>query len=362
MSTVRRGVDTCTGRPVALKLLASHLAGDRTYRERLIDEARAAARLPHPGIVQVLDWGGTTDGDVVLVMELVEGETLANRLQHGPLPVGEAVSIGAAVAEALGFAHGRGVIHRDVKPHNILLPRRTAREPASPAPLAKLADFGIARAIDATSHTTTGIVMGSAPYIAPELLQGEAATAASDLYALGVTLFQSVTGRLPFPAATPAESLTRRLLEDAPPLRRLVPIAPPELELLVGQLLARLPAERPRSAGDVAAALRGQLAPPQIALPAWAAPTVPVDIGALPRRRSAAPASDVSVQRARYGGNAQVPPVDSQRPSVAPQRPSVAPQPRGAVQVGVAVVQPPAPPRRLDWAGASAGLSAVEGS
>ncbi|HEX2033667.1 MAG TPA: serine/threonine-protein kinase, partial [Chloroflexota bacterium] len=221
MSIVYRGEDTHTGRPVAIKVLAPHLAADPQYRRRLLAEARAVARLPHPHIVQILDVGEALtssetasapspsagrggarphaqnprllpgekagggmrgrdeegEGAVVLVMELVSGEGLDARIGRGPLPVGDVVAIGAQVADALAFAHRRGVVHRDVKPHNILL---------ADSLWVKLTDFGIARTLDAaTTLTAPGLILGSAPYIAPEVLEGRAVDARADVYALG---------------------------------------------------------------------------------------------------------------------------------------------------------------------------------
>ena len=275
MSTVHRGEDTQMDRPVAIKILAPHLSSDPEFRRRLLAEARAAARLPHPHIVQVFDAGAfigggdrgqghssaaatvaAEEGSVVLVLELVEGESLRRRLDSGTLPLEQAVEIAAQVADALAFAHERGIVHRDVKPHNILL-AAVPPDAGGARAWAKLADFGIARSIDATSTVTaTGFMLGSAPYIAPELLEGERAGPQADVYALGVTLFQALTGRLPFGGETTAATLAQRLSAEAPRVRSVRDDVPPWLDGLVARAMARDPAARFADAAALARALR----------------------------------------------------------------------------------------------------------
>jgi len=266
MSTVYRGEDTQLRRPVALKLLAPHLSADPDFRRRMLAEAHAAARLPHPHVVQVLDAGTAEDGTVVLVMELVDGEPLQERLRRGSLVVDEACEIAAQVAEALAAAHARGIVHRDVKPGNILLARPVTGGrggagnvggAARDGPHAKLADFGIARSLDATStFTAAGMVMGSAPYIAPEVLEGHAADGRADIYALGVTLFQMLAGRLPFQAQTAAAALAARLAAEAPAVGTFRPDVPTWLDRLVARCIVRDPSARFTDAGLLAHALR----------------------------------------------------------------------------------------------------------
>lgn len=272
MSTVYRGEDTQLGRPVAIKILAAHLSSDPQFRRRLLAEAQAAASLPHPHIVRVFDVGTSNapddgsqtadtaeDGSVVLVMELVDGETLRHRLDAGPLPVDDAAEITAQVADALAFAHSRGIVHRDVKPHNILLVGAPpdGGKAGGVAVWSKLADFGIARAVDATStQTATGLVLGSAPYLAPELLDGITAGPDADLYALGVTLFQALTGRLPFQGGTASAALAQRLTVEAPRVRSIRPDVPDWLDGLVARALARQPHDRFAGAASFARALR----------------------------------------------------------------------------------------------------------
>jgi hypothetical protein len=306
MARVHRGTDVQTGQPVAIKLLVPHLAADAPSRRRLLAEARAVARLPHRHIVRLLDSGVTTDGTVVLVIELVQGESLQQRLARGPLSIAEAVCVALQVAEALEFAHRQGIIHRDVKPHNILLyspsatptpgqqPAATDGAPAGPLPIhAKLADFGIARSHDATgTYTATGLVMGSAAYVAPELLSGQPATPRTDIYSLGVSLFQMLTGRLPFEGATPAAALSRRLVEEAPPVRAYRADVPPWLDALVARMLRRDPAQRLADVACVAEALRA-------GLHAAGSPTA-----ALPAARAAMPAITRPLTRGAQNGRA----------------------------------------------------------
>ena len=190
-------------RPVALKVLAEHLGDDETFRARFLREARLAGRLSHPNIVQVYD-AGDPEGRPFIVMEYVPGVTLA---ECGQLPPERAVELGLQGCAGLQHAHDAGLVHRDIKPGNLLL-----REDG----VLKIADFGIARAAETTRHTQVGTILGTAAYLAPEQIAGEDATRASDIYSLGAVLYELLTGRPPYLFESLAE-----LIERTPGLRDL---------------------------------------------------------------------------------------------------------------------------------------------
>jgi serine/threonine protein kinase len=245
MGEIWEADDTLLGRRVAVKVLAAELAGDRVAVRRFRREARATAKLAHPNVTRVFDF---VDGEVpFLVLELLEGHTLAERLRRGgAVPPVEAARIAAAVADSLDAAHRAGIIHRDIKPSNIML---------TPAGEVKVMDFGIAAAWEI--HSTTGQqLLATASYVAPERVAGGRAAPAGDLYSLGVVLYEMLTGRLPFVAAT-AEQLLRAHLEASPrPVRARSPWVPPEIAAACEAALAKNPAERPATAGAYAARLR----------------------------------------------------------------------------------------------------------
>lgn len=246
MAAVYRAVDLDLARPVAIKLPHPHLSADPTFAERLRREARAVAALNHPNVVALYAIGQEA-GELFLVMELVEGESLASLLAHsGALAVQPAVAIAEDVLAALQHAHGRGVLHRDVKPHNVLL---------APGGQAKLADFGIAEAVDATSLTCTGEILGSVRYLAPERLAGTPATAVADVYAAGVVLYQMLTGRVPFDADLPVAVAVQHQQQPVVPPSRLQPGLPAWLDQVVLRALAKDPAARFPSAAAMRAAL-----------------------------------------------------------------------------------------------------------
>jgi hypothetical protein len=237
MSQVWRAVDEVLDRSVAVKVLASPLAGDPALRQATWREARAAARLAHPHVIQVYDYGEASlpDGALVpyLVMELVDGRSLATRLGEGPLPWREAVRTGAQVAAALAAAHRLGVVHRDVKPGNVMLTTAGA----------KVLDFGIAALVGRRSEDG-GLLVGTPAYVAPEQLHPSSPQPASDVYALGVLLYEALTGRPPVTAASWAEAAAaHRAGVVVPPLA--VPGLPPEVARLIISCLAAAPADRP---------------------------------------------------------------------------------------------------------------------
>jgi eukaryotic-like serine/threonine-protein kinase len=252
MATVQLAFDARLERYVAVKLLAEHLADDTNFVTRFRHEALAAARLVHPNVVQVFDFGlDEATHRNFIVMEYVNGQSCAEILrERRSLPPREAVDILAQACRGLDYAHRNGVVHRDVKPGNLLVNRER---------MVKLADFGIAKAAEHSDITKVGSVLGTAAYLAPEQARGEPAGPASDLYALGVVAYQLMAGRLPYDAA----SLTdlARLQDTSPPPRldELVPDVPPPLAAAVAVALHRDPAHRYAGAGEMESALRDGL-------------------------------------------------------------------------------------------------------
>ncbi|MGN9812233.1 protein kinase domain-containing protein [Micromonospora sp. BQ11] len=247
MSVIWRARDEVLDRSVALKVLAPSLAADARFRDMVRAEARSAAKLVHPHVTSVHDYGETVapDGTIMsfVVMELLVGEELELRLTEGPLPWQEAVRIGAQVADALAAAHRLGIVHRDITPSNVMM------TPAG----AKVLDFGIATRIGAPDEDEDGETFGTPAYVAPERLDGAPAQPATDIYSLGVLLHEALTGRVPYPADT-WEQLSAALADDGPPTRVEVPGLPPEVADICLRCLSRNPAERP-TARQVAAAL-----------------------------------------------------------------------------------------------------------
>jgi serine/threonine-protein kinase len=247
MAAVFRAEDTLLDRLVAVKLLHPQFVGDPEFLERFRREARAAARLSHPNIVSIYDVGDDA-GTPYIVMELVEGGNLKDRIrQSAPLPDAEIRSIGATLASALDYAHHRGLVHRDVKPQNVLL-----GEDGRP----RLTDFGIAQAMASSGLTRTGAVMGSVQYIAPELVRGRTALPQSDVYSLGVVLYEMATGRVPFQGETDLAVALAHVEETPATPRALNARLAPDLEATILRALAKAPDLRFASAADFAAALR----------------------------------------------------------------------------------------------------------
>ena len=257
MGEVWEADDTVLGRRVALKVLVQELANDARATRRFVREARATAKLTHPNVTRVYDFG--RDGGVpYLVMELLEGDTLADRLTGGPLPPAEAARIGAAVADALDAAHSRGIIHRDVKPSNVLL---------TPAGEVKVMDFGIAAAADETHSTTGSGLYGTAAYISPERAAGQPVTPAADIYSLGAVLYELLTGRPPFTGDSPVLVVRAHLHERPRPVRELAPWVPPRLAEACELALAKDPTHRPSSAAALAIRLRAASPRPAASVP-----------------------------------------------------------------------------------------------
>jgi serine/threonine-protein kinase len=247
MATVELAHDLELDRPVAIKRLAENLAANGEFKQRFLREARLAARLSHPNIVGVYDVG-EDDGLPFIVMEYVEGETLADLLRRrGRLEPDEAVALALQACAGLETAHGAGLVHRDVKPQNLLV---------TPGGTVKIADFGIARSLDGTQLTQVGTVLGTAAYLAPEQAAGETVTAAADVYALGAVLYELLTGRPPYVADSLAELAARQQEGTIAPVRELAPEVPAATEDAVMHALARDPEYRPASAKALAGELR----------------------------------------------------------------------------------------------------------
>jgi serine/threonine-protein kinase len=246
MATVWRAHDTLLGRFVAVKRLLPHLADDPDAAERFKREAQAAARLSHPGIVIVFDSGEDADGPFI-VQEMVEGTTLAAHLARaGTLEAQPVIDIVSQVAAALDHAHSLGVIHRDIKPANLIL-EADGR--------VRLADFGIARTVDdPATITTSGELVGTITYLAPEILAGQPASPASDVYSLGAVTYELLSGQAPYRAPTPAALLEAVRIGDVPDLHGM---APDQMATAVSDAMAKEPSSRPETAGAFASALIG---------------------------------------------------------------------------------------------------------
>jgi eukaryotic-like serine/threonine-protein kinase len=244
MATVYLGHDSELDRTVAIKVLAENLAGDEAFRRRFLREARLAARLSHPNVVRVYDAGEQDDGRPYIVMEHVDGSTLAEVLsEHGPLPADEATALAVQACRGLGHAHAAGLVHRDVKPQNLLLQRDGTL---------KIADFGIARAAEGTALTQAGTVLGTAAYLSPEQALGQEATPAADVYSLGAVLYELLTGRPPYEPDSLADLAAKQAEGAFPPVSELSPGVPQRVEDAVMRSLARNPAYRPASAEELA--------------------------------------------------------------------------------------------------------------
>jgi eukaryotic-like serine/threonine-protein kinase len=253
MSTVFEATDAVLERPVAVKLLAEHLAEDADFVARFRREALSAARLQHPNVVQVFDSGRDPDSDRhYIVMEYVDGPSCADLLrEHKMLDIEWTVHILRDACHGLDYAHRAGVVHRDVKPGNLLVARETNAT--------KLADFGIAKAAEQTRITQVGAVLGTAAYLSPEQARGEEAGPASDIYSLGVCAYQFLTGRLPHEYGSLTELALKQQQDAVRPITELRPEVGPELDEAVRLCLERDPGRRYGSALDLGHALEAGL-------------------------------------------------------------------------------------------------------
>ena len=239
MADVYKARDCLLNRPVAVKILHEEFKQDKEFVDKFQREAQAAARLSHPNIVNIYDVG-VADGDHYIVMEYVPGRTLKDRIrQEGHLSVSESLRVAREIAEALAHAHANNLVHCDIKPHNILMMADGH---------AKVADFGIARAVTESTMTYSGNVIGSVHYFSPEQAKGTMITPKSDVYSLGVVLYEMLTGKLPFTGDNPVSIAVKHLQEEPVPVRQIDPAIPPVVEAIVSKAMSKDPAMRPTSA------------------------------------------------------------------------------------------------------------------
>jgi serine/threonine-protein kinase len=290
MGTVFLAHHELLGKPAAVKLLRPELTSRSELVQRFFTEARAASAIRHPGIVDVFDFGYTDDHRAYLVMELLEGETLFDRIAKGPLPELAAARIARGIASALSAAHATGIVHRDLKPDNVFL------VPDADLPggeRAKVLDFGIAKLVDpsgaplGSQHTQTGALVGTPLYMAPE--QARAASTIdhrADLYSLGCLLYEMLVGAPPFDATGigAGEVIAMQLFSEATPPRARRPDVSREIDAIVMRLLQKEPADRYQSAAEVTAALDGVFA--ASATKQWPAPSLAMPAATPPARRS----------------------------------------------------------------------------
>jgi protein kinase-like protein len=249
MGVVYRATQLSLGRTVALKVLAHHLSDDPAFRERFRREAALQARLEHPHIVAVYETGESDDG-LFLALKLVEGTDLRRLIESGELSPERALRLLEQVASALDAAHEAGLVHRDVKPQNVLVDGRDQ---------AYLADFGLTKSSDAGGLTRTGTYLGSLDYVSPEQVRGEPVTGASDRYALAAVLYEALSGEVPFPRDTEAAVLYAHVSEQPPRLTEQRPGLPYELDVVIARGLAKEPAERYPAAGELIGAAKAAL-------------------------------------------------------------------------------------------------------
>ena len=261
MGEVYRARDTRLGRDVAIKILPEHLSSNPEAEQRFEREARTISGLSHPNICQLYDIG-SQNGTSYLVMELLDGETLADRLRKGPLPIGQVLRYGIEICEGLERAHKGGVTHRDLKPGNIMLTKTGAKlmdfglaKPVSPA---NPPSTGLSQTLATAQHplTAQGMVVGTFQYMSPEQVEGREADARSDIFAFGAVLYEMITGRRAFEAKTTASTIAAVLAADPPPISSLQPLSPPALESTVKSCLAKDADERLQTAHDVKLQLR----------------------------------------------------------------------------------------------------------
>jgi serine/threonine-protein kinase len=282
MAAVWRGRDLRLDRPVAIKELTGEGPSQPAALERFQREARAVARLSHPNVVSVYDYG-VQDGNPFLVMELVDGPTVETLLDDGPLPLVDALAVASQTCDGLDAAHRAGIIHRDIKPTNLIL---------TPSGVVKICDFGVVRLLDMAGQaklTATADAMGSPMYMAPEQITGDRVDDRTDLYALGCTLYAMLAGNPPFCSGGPLSVVHQHVHKTPEPLRDRRPEIPPEVDALVGELLAKAPDQRPPHA----AAVRARIAAIAERVTMDAAPST-IRRSAVPQPVASAPPTDTA--------------------------------------------------------------------
>ena len=343
MGEVYKSRDTRLDRTVAIKILPDTFAADPQFRERFDREARTISQLDHPHVCALYDVG-EQDGTAFLVMQFLEGETLADRLAKGALPIDQAIKTAIEIASALDRAHRAGIVHRDLKPGNIMLTKAGAR----------LLDFGLAKSSasvlagastlpTAANLTAQGTILGTFQYMAPEQIEGQEADARTDIFAFGVVLYEMVTGKRAFTGKTHA-SLISSILKDTPrPIVELQPLVPPLLDHIVSRCLAKDPDDRWQSASDLTRELRW-INESRRRRPAWRQHLARIAHAAIvsssvSRRRSRA-SSPVSWRRRSWPGSDAVEPTErrigsrarrssaSPRPNICKRCPPIGPSPR----------------------------------
>ena len=326
MATVYVAQDERLDRPVALKVMHPHLADSDAFVERFRREARSAARIVHPGVVSVFDQGIVT-GQGFLVMELIDGTNLRRLLRaQGAFTIPQALRYTTDTLEALRAAHRVGVIHRDIKPENILVP--------TDGP-AKVTDFGLARAASEVSMSSTGNMLGTVAYIAPEIATTGEADARSDIYSVGIMLYEMLTGAVPWAGESPLQIASHHVSDNVPSPSAAQPWIPREIDDLVAALTAREPANRPADASDA------------IDLVARAAATIPSDLA---NRRAEVAPEERHRALETSALNTEIMPAQFTRPLPAPASSSVAlVHTSGATQVAAAASPPKKSARAAAW-------------
>lgn len=323
MATVYRCVDTRLGREVAAKVMHQQYVDDPVFLERFRREARAMAQLSHPNLVNVYDFSAQGD-TIFLIMELITGGTLRELLaERGPMPPHAATAVMRGVLTGLAVAHDKGLVHRDIKPDNVLI---------NADHQVKLADFGLVRAAADASHSTDQIV-GTVSYLSPEQVDGSAITPASDVYSAGIVLFELLTGRTPFAGDTSLAHAYARLKEDVPPPSQLIDGVPMLFDELVTTATAADPAERFHTAGEFLDALMDVAR--ELELPDY---TVPVPRNSAANRAAAHPT--------RFGRDSRETAVPERERRLFPDSPEVAERPQTRVDMPPVAPAPPvaAPP------------------